>query len=32
MDDNYTDPTPDEILDWMIPDEDARDEYNEDGI
>ena len=29
-DDSY--PSEDEILDWMFPDEDAREEYDEDGI
>ena len=35
-DDDYDDddsyPSEDEILDWMFPDEDAREEYDEDGI
>ena len=26
------DPSTDEILDWMFPDEDVRAEYDEDGI
>lgn len=30
-DDDYVDPTPDEILDWMYPDEDSRPEEDQYG-
>lgn len=31
-DDDFEDPTDEELIDMMFPDEDSRDEYLEDGI